>query len=98
MKKVPAIVDTENGLCLAESHSILKYLALKFKVPEHWYPKDDLVKQAKINEFLDFHHNATRKCSYLYFHVVIAPALKFGDPTFNKDYTYKVVKSALRQF
>jgi glutathione S-transferase len=33
MKRVPAIVDTENGLCLAESHSILKYLAQKYQAP-----------------------------------------------------------------
>lgn len=49
MKKVPAILDTENGLALAESHSILKYLAYKYKIPEHWYPREDYVKQAKVN-------------------------------------------------
>lgn len=98
MKKVPAIVDTDNGLCLAESHSILKYLAQKYKIADHWYPREDLAKQAKINEFLDFHHTGTRKCTYLYFHLVLAPVFKFGDPTFNKDYTIKVVRTALKQF
>lgn len=68
MRKVPAIVDTDNDLALAESHSILKYLAYKFNVPEQWYPRQDYVKQAKINEFLDFHHSNTRKCSFLFFH------------------------------
>jgi glutathione S-transferase len=98
MKRVPAIVDTDNGLELVESHSILKYLAQKFKVPEHWYPREDLAKQAKINEFLDFHHSSTRKCSYLCFHLLFAPILKTGDPTFNEAYTEKVVKAALRNF
>ena len=48
--KVPAIEDTETGLKLAESHSILRYLALKF--PSNvgaWYPEKDLVQRAKID-------------------------------------------------
>jgi len=49
MKKVPAIVDTDNRLCLAESHSILKYLCTKYNLPESWYPRKDYVRQAKIN-------------------------------------------------
>jgi glutathione S-transferase len=47
---------------------------------------------------LDFHHSNTRKCSYLAFHILFAPIVKFGDPTFNSEHTYKVVKSALRNF
>lgn len=46
---MPAIVDTENGLKLVESHSILKYLAQKYQVDEAWYPRADLAKQAKVN-------------------------------------------------
>jgi glutathione S-transferase len=83
MRKVPAIHDTENGLFLAESHTILRYLCLKYNLPEQWYPRTDLIKQSKLNEFLDFHHANTRKCSYLTFHLLFAPILKFGDPTFN---------------
>jgi glutathione S-transferase len=30
MKKVPAIEDTEEKLCLAESHAIMRYLCAKF--------------------------------------------------------------------
>jgi glutathione S-transferase len=30
--------------------------------------------------------------------VLFAPILKFGDPTFNEAFTYKVVKAALRNF
>lgn len=87
MRKVPAIVDTDNGLVLAESHAILKYLAQKYKLPEQWFPQQDLAKQARINEFLDFHHLNTRKCSYLTFHLAFAPIVKTGDPTFNKEFT-----------
>lgn len=98
MRKVPAIHDTDNNLYLAESHTILRYLCLKFNLPEQWYPRSDLAKQAKVNEFLDFHHANTRKCSYLVFHLLFAPIVKFGDPTFNEGFTIKVVNSALRNF
>lgn len=32
------------------------------------------------------------------FHCLFAPLLKFGDPTFNEEYTFKVVKASLRNF
>ena len=83
---------------MAESHAILKYLAQKFDLPEQWFPRKDLAKQAKISEFLDFHHLNTRKCSYLAFHLLFAPIVKTGDPTFNKEWTYKVVNIALKNF
>jgi hypothetical protein len=40
----------------------------------------------------------TRRCSFLVFHTLFAPILKSGDPTFNSEWTYKVVKAALRNF
>ena len=95
---VPAIVDTDNGLALSESHAILKYLAQKFDVAEEWYPRKDLAKQAKVNEFMDFHHLSIRKCAYLAFHILFAPVLKKGDPTFNKEWTYRQVRASLRNF
>ncbi len=49
MRKVPAIVDTDNNFSLAESHTILRYLCLKYSLPEEWYPQKDLLKQTKIN-------------------------------------------------
>jgi glutathione S-transferase len=49
MRKVPAIVDTENSLTLAESHTILRYLCLKYNLSEEWYPQKNLEKQTKIN-------------------------------------------------
>ncbi len=98
MRQVPAIHDTDSNLTIVESHTIMRYLCLKFNLPEQWYPLKDLARQTKLNEFLDFHHSNTRKCSYLAFHTLFAPILKFGDPTFNSEHTYKVVKSALRNF
>ena len=86
LKKVPAIHDTENDLYLAESHTILRYLCLKFDLPEQWYPRSDLSRHAKLNEFLDYHHLGTRKCASLVSNVIFLPHKKYfayGDPTFN---------------
>lgn len=83
---------------MAESHAILKYLAQKFNVAEEWFPRKDIAKQAKINEFLDFHHLNTRKCSFLVFHLCFAPIIGTGDPTFNRQFTEKVVSIALKNF
>ena len=50
MAKVPAIEDTDNGLKLAESHTIIRYLCNKY--PNNvgdWYPAQDYVKRAKID-------------------------------------------------
>ena len=98
MKLVPALYDTENDLALAECNAILRYISQKFKIDEQWYPREDLAKQAKINQYLDFHHLNTRRCSYLAFHLLFAPILKTGDPTFDEKHTYRTVRSALRNF
>jgi len=49
MRLVPAIHDTDNNFYLAESHSILRYICNKFNLDEQWYPRKDIMKQAKIN-------------------------------------------------
>lgn len=51
--KVPAIID--DGQNIIESIAILRYLSRKHKVPDHWYPQD-LWAQAKVDEFLEWHH------------------------------------------
>ena len=85
MGKVPAIVDTEKDLCLAESHSIMRYLCLKYPVHlSKWYPTIDLAKRAKIDEYMDFHHTNTRLCANLIFNSLFAKNLGVEDPTFNK--------------
>ncbi len=42
-----------------DSAAIMKYLAQKYSIPDHWYPSD-LEKRAKINEYLDWHHQNLR--------------------------------------
>lgn len=96
--KVPAIVDTENGFKLAESHAIIKYLSNKY--PEHvgeWYPAKDFVKRAKIDEYLDFHHTNTRKCSLFIFNSVIAKNIGIPtDPQFVAEEAKKNVHRTLK--
>ena len=64
-KKVPAILHGDFNL--AESHAIMRYLARAFNVPEQWYPRNDLKKAARIDEYLDYHHSGTRRFSNLVF-------------------------------
>lgn len=58
---VPAISD--NGFNLAESHTIARYLIRSRNIKTPLYPLDDIQSQAKIDEYLDYHHTGTRKCS-----------------------------------
>ncbi|XP_022085790.1 glutathione S-transferase theta-1-like [Acanthaster planci] len=58
MGAVPSIVD--DGFKLSECMTILKYLARKNKVADNWYPQD-LKVQAKVNQYLDWHHTGIRK-------------------------------------
>jgi len=73
-QKVPAIVD--NGIRVFESHTIVKYLARKYQVSDHWYPSS-LQESLVVDEYLDWHHLNTRKAlSGLIFAKYLAP--KFG--------------------
>lgn len=62
--KVPAIDD--DGFKMIESIAILRYLARKYKVPDHWYP-EDIEKQAKVDEFLEWQHMFHRIPLSIYF-------------------------------
>ncbi len=37
----------------------MKYLVSKYKLPDHWYPAD-LQQQARIEEYLHWHHTNLR--------------------------------------
>ncbi|XP_041792578.1 glutathione S-transferase theta-2 isoform X2 [Chelmon rostratus] len=57
MQKVPVMVD--NGFVLTESDAIMKYLATKYDIPEHWYPRQP-ERRARVDEYTAWHHNNTR--------------------------------------
>ncbi|XP_048467614.1 glutathione S-transferase theta-3-like [Rhincodon typus] len=55
--KVPVIKDGD--FTLTESVAILKYLAGRYKTPDHWYPAD-LQSRARVDEYLDWQHTSLR--------------------------------------
>lgn len=64
----------------------MRYLATKY--PENvgnWYPQSCMVKRAKIDEYLDFHHTNTRKCANLIFNSLFAKTIGIQDPQFNAE-------------
>ena len=61
---VPCIKDSAEGeedFILAESCTILRYLADTRGAADNWYPKD-LKKRARVDAYLDSHHSGLRKC------------------------------------
>ncbi|OWF55347.1 glutathione S-transferase theta-1-like [Mizuhopecten yessoensis] len=82
---VPVIDD--DGFILTESVAILKYLALKHNVPDHWYPRTDLKAQARIDEYLNYQHFSTRlNMAMLFQNLAILPRLR------NKPVDWKQVE------
>uniref|UniRef100_A0A669DX21 glutathione transferase n=1 Tax=Oreochromis niloticus TaxID=8128 RepID=A0A669DX21_ORENI len=61
MQKVPVMVD--DGFVLTESDAILKYLATKYDVPEHWYPRQP-ERRARVDEYTAWHHTNTRPMGF----------------------------------
>ncbi|RUS85730.1 hypothetical protein EGW08_006524 [Elysia chlorotica] len=69
---VPAIDD--DGFKLTESIGILKYLIGKYDLEEHWYPRQSLEKQARVEEYLHWQHLNTRLlCASLFQNLLIIP-------------------------
>jgi len=56
--KVPAIVN--EGYMLYESHSIMRYLSMKYQLADNWYPKD-FKKRLDVEKYLDWHHLGLRQ-------------------------------------
>lgn len=71
----------------------MRYICNKY--PEHvgdWYPAHCYVARAKIDEYLDFHHTNTRKCSFYIFNSLFAKNIGIPtDPQFVQDEAKKQV-------
>lgn len=77
VQKVPALKDGD--FTLTESVAILLYLTRKYKVPDHWYPRD-LQACARVDEYLSWQHTALRRnCLRALWHKVMFPAF-LGEP------------------
>ncbi|CAH0715343.1 unnamed protein product, partial [Brenthis ino] len=64
LQRVPVI--DYNGFVLSESIAIVKYLAGENLIPDHLYPKDNKL-QARVDEFLEWHHIGLRLHCSMYF-------------------------------
>jgi len=71
--QVPAIMH--GTFNLAESAAIIAYLAEAYKINSSWWPAD-AHERAKINAYLHWHHNNTRK------HAATLAYAKFIGPKF----------------
>lgn len=84
-QKVPAIVD--NGMRLAESVAIFRYLARESKIDDHWYPKDSKAR-ARVDEYMEWQHNNVRMGCAMYFRLKwLQPLItgKESDPKLVKE-------------
>lgn len=66
--------STFNTICYY-SVAMLRYLASKYNVPEHWYPTNDLLKQARIEEYLHWQHLNTRMQAAMLFQQKVSPLI-----------------------
>jgi len=81
---VPAMEDTENGLILFESNAILQYICEKYGLDDMW-PTNDIVKRAKIQQWLHWHHSNSRIFTIAYFAPAARPDLNFPEAVQNAN-------------
>uniref|UniRef100_A0A1B6CIJ9 GST C-terminal domain-containing protein n=1 Tax=Clastoptera arizonana TaxID=38151 RepID=A0A1B6CIJ9_9HEMI len=61
------------------SVAILRYLCREYNVADHWYSKDS-VKQARVDEYLEWQHLNTRLYCAMYFRIKFIIPLMSGNP------------------
>ena len=72
------VFDSENPFNVFSSASIMRYLAAKNNVADHWFPRQDLQKQAKVDEFINWQHSSVRRpCVELFIAKVWVPFISF---------------------
>ncbi|XP_054467268.1 glutathione S-transferase theta-2 [Anoplopoma fimbria] len=77
MQKVPVMED--NGFILTESDAIMKYLATRYDVPEHWYPRQP-ERRARVDEYTAWHQTNTRPHSARVFILEVLLPGQTGSP------------------
>ncbi|VVC24270.1 Thioredoxin-like fold,Glutathione S-transferase, N-terminal,Glutathione S-transferase, C-terminal- [Cinara cedri] len=71
LQKIPVI--DHDGFILTESVAILRYICRTYNVADHWYPRDS-VKQALVDEYLEWQHSNTRAdCAFYCLYKVFWP-------------------------
>ena len=79
----------DDGFILSESHAIVEYLCKKHNCYEKWFG-NSLQEQARVSEYLHWHHlNIRKACGEFLFNALLAPL--FGVEEVN---THKIVHSA----
>ena len=74
-KKVPAAVI--DGVRMAESHTILRFIAEPFALPLSWYPYSQPIPRVAIDEYLDWHHTNLRPgCAHFFRAAFLLPKLQ----------------------
>lgn len=77
MQKVPVLVD--DSFVLTESDAILKYLANKYDIPDHWYPRQP-ERRARVDEYTAWHHSYTRPHAAKVFILEVMLPTQSGSP------------------
>ncbi|CAH1405487.1 unnamed protein product [Nezara viridula] len=79
----------ENGVILRESVGIMRYLCREKNIPDHWYPKDHK-SQAKIDEFIEWHHIGLRFPLTMFFRVCHLEPLLTGKEPLKSDVEWSI--------
>jgi len=59
--------------------AIMRYVAVKFNMAEHWYPRADAHTQARVDEFLHWQHLCVRKPTIEVFLNVVSKTVLYTD-------------------
>ena len=66
-----------NKFCFFSSVAILQYICMKYKLESHWYPLDDTVTHARVQEYLNWQHANTRYNGTMLFRILVSGRNQF---------------------